>query len=81
MLNMYKEKLSMEISVPDKVVDELISILKAVSNPIRLRIIYLLNQIEILVCLIKSVLEIDQTLAYNHHIIEKYRNCWNQDYW
>ncbi len=71
LLNMYKEKLSEEISIPDKIVDELITILKAVSNPIRLRIIYLLNQIEMPVCLITSILGIDQTLASHHLSILK----------
>ncbi len=71
LLNMYKEKLSKEISIPDKIVDELVTILKAMSNPIRLRIIYLLNQIEMPVCLITSILGIDQTLASHHLSILK----------
>ena len=71
LLNMYKEKLSKEISIPDKIVNELVTILKAMSNPIRLRIIYLLNQIEMPVCLITSILGIDQTLASHHLSILK----------
>ena len=71
LLNMYKEKLSKEINIPDKVIDELITILKAMSNPIRLKIIYLLNQTEMPVCLITSILGIDQTLASHHLSILK----------
>ncbi len=67
LFNLMKEKLEKEIVLPkNKSVERMSSLLNALAYPVRLKIIHLLSQMEMPVCLITSLLGLEQSLVSHH---------------
>lgn len=67
LFNLIKDKLEEEIVLPrNESVERTSSFLNALANPIRLKIIHLLSQMEMPVCLIASLLGLEQSLVSHH---------------
>jgi DNA-binding transcriptional ArsR family regulator len=59
--------LDAEIDIPnDNFINEVVSKISLLANPIRLKILYLLRERELPVCIISGVLDVDQTLVSHH---------------
>jgi len=65
LLEKYHEILDKEITLPEKL-NEISKILKVLSNPVRLKIVWLLAEHDMPVCLIATILNKDQTLISHH---------------
>ena len=73
LLEKYHEILDKEITLPEKL-NEISKILKVLSNPVRLKIVWLLAEHDMPVCLIATILNKDQTLISHHLRVLKEHN-------
>jgi len=66
LLNVYNDTKDMKIVIEEDKIDELAKIFGAFSNPLRLKIITLLAQVPMPVCIITALTKADQSLISHH---------------
>ncbi|ADI32326.1 ArsR/SmtB family transcription factor [Staphylothermus hellenicus] len=66
-LDIMKRRIKKKIVIPnDEKLSKLAKYLSLLSNPIRLKIVFLLSQTELPVCIISSILGLEQSLVSHH---------------